>query len=137
MYHRQSIELWLSNESFEINPYGNHSTEDLLHLLASATLVDFPQFRDIYYLIPQVLDISLLYMPKLDYHQFEDSDKWEIYVKYRQIVSQFLIGQTCCGIPHNTYNPSESSLFYAWSRRGQENYVNLAKYLLDFLPGRC
>ena len=68
--------------------------------------------------------------------QIEDSDKWEIYVKYRQIVSQFLIGQTC-GIPRDTHNPSESVLFSTWSRRGQENYVNLAKYLLDFLPGRC
>jgi hypothetical protein len=25
-----------------------------------------------------------------DYHPIEDSDKWEIYVKYRKIVSQFL-----------------------------------------------
>ena len=49
------------------------------------------------------------------YHQIEDSDKWEIYVKYRRIVSQFLIDRTVI-----------------WSK-GQEHYVSLAKYLLNSL----
>ena len=103
-----------------------------MHLLASATLVDFPQFRDIHHLIPLVLDRSLLMDTAiLDYRQIEDSDKWEIYVKYRQIVSRFLISQTwTCGIPPDTHN---LSFFLAWSRGGQENYVNLAKCLLRFL----
>ena len=135
MYHRQSIELWLHNELFTINPQKNQNDEVFLHLLASATLVDFPQFRDIHHLIPQVLDIMIMHTTALldSYHQIEDSGKWEIYVKYRQIVSRFLIGQTCCGIPLNrdTHNPS---FFPAWSRGGQKNYcVNLAKYLLRFL----
>ena len=128
MYHRQSIELWLYKELFTINPHRNYTSEDFLRLLAFATLVDFPQCRDVHHLIPQVLDIQ---RTKYGYHQIEDSDKWEIYVKYRQIISRFLIGQTCCGIPRDTHNLS--SLFSAWSRRGQEKYVDLAKYLLRFL----
>ena len=133
MYHRQSIELWLCKELFTLNPHGleNHTAEVLLHIFASATLVDFCQFRDIHHLIPQVLDIILMHTTKLPYLQIEDSDKWEIYVKYRQIVSRFLIRQTCYGIPRDTYNPT--FLFSAWSGGGQENYVNLAKYLLSFL----
>ena len=125
MYHRQSIALWLYRDTFLL-----HFGEDFLHLLASTALVDFPQFRDIHHLIPRVLDkrSRAMQTENLDYHQIEDSDKWEIYVKYRQIVSQFLTGQ----IPRDP--PSSGSLvFSAWSRRGQENYVNLAKYLLDFL----
>ena len=125
MYHRQSIELWLYRDTFLF-----HFREDFLRLLASTALVDFPQFRDIHHLIPLVLDklLPAMYTAKLDYHQIEDSDKWEIYFKYRQIVSRFLIGQTCCDMPS-----SPESSFFDWSRRGQENYVNLAKYLLIFL----
>ena len=126
MYHRQSIELWLYIELFTIDPPRGRSIEVFLHLLASVTLVDFPQFRDIHHLIPHVLDIR--YTAKLDYHHIEDSDKWEIYVKYRLIVSQFLIDQACCGFPLNPFHS-------AWTRGGQENYVNLAKYLLRFLSG--
>ena len=133
MHHRQSIELWLYNELFTINPQMILISEDFLHLLASATLVDFPHFRDIHYLIPQALDIIPMDTADPDYHQIEDPDKWELYVEYRQIVSQFLIGQTCCGILPDTHNPS--ILFSAWSRGGQENYVELARYLLIFLLG--
>ena len=133
MYHRQSIECWLRNEIFAINLPGRWSSEVSLDLLASATLVDFPQFRDIYHLIPRILDRTLKdrQIRQVDYHRIEDSDKWDIYVNYRQIVSRFLIDQTC-GIPRDTHD-NPSSLFSAWSRRGQENYVYLAKYLLWFL----
>ena len=133
MYHRQSIELWLYNELFTINPQMILISEDFLHLLASATLVDFPQFRDIHHLIPQVLDMTHTAKLQVDYHEIEDSDsdKWEIYVKYRQIVSRFLIDQTCCRNP--PYSSKCIFLYgYHWSR-SQENYVNLAKYLLRFL----
>ena len=131
MYHRRSIELWLYKEFFIIDPYRTQSdAEFFLHLLASATLVDFPQFRDIHHLIPQVLDMKL--RAELDNHrlEIEDSDKWEIYFKYRQIVSRFLIGPNC---RHVGSNPLGSLFFYDWSRRSQENYVNLAKYLISFL----
>ena len=78
--------------------------------------MDFPQFRDIHHLIPRVLALEPKFISKeLDCHQIEDSDKWEIYVKYRKIVSRFLIDQTVL-----------------WSE-GQENYVSLATYLLRFL----
>ena len=128
MYHRQSIELWFHLEFFQ-NYYG----EDFLCLLASATLVDFPQFRDIHHLIPLVLELldkrsPALHTTKLDYHQIEDSDKWEIYLKYRQIVSRFLID----GIPRDSIYDLYFT-FNNWSRRGQENYVNLAKRFLNFL----
>ena len=136
MHHRQSIELWLRRDLFAIYLRGFSSCEVLLNVLASATLVDFPQFRDLYHLIPQILNNTLSDTEKHDYHQIEDSDKWEIYVNYRQIVSRFLIGQTS-GIPRDTYdhNTAGAFLFSLWSRRGQENYVNLAKYLLRFLDG--
>ena len=61
------------------------------HVLASATLVDFPQFRDIHHLIPQALDQRRGRMMDYDIDRIEDSDNWEIYVKYRKIVSRFLI----------------------------------------------
>ena len=77
--------------------------------------MDFPQFRDIHHLIPQALDMGLSYGIKYDFRQIEDPDKWEIFVKYRKIVSQFLIDQTVL-----------------WSK-GEESYVSLAKYLLSFL----
>ena len=88
-------------------------------------MVDFPHFRDIHYLIPQALELNDF----SDYPQIEDSDKWEIYVKYRKIVSRFLIDQNGVQIPHN---PRYDSLF-CWSRGRQEHYVSLARYLIRFL----
>ena len=94
------------------------------NLLASATLVDFQQFRDIHHLIPQALDPSY---PSMEPHcpQIEDPDKWEIYVKYRKILSQFLIDQ----------NDDHNSSLHFWSIGRQERYFSLAKYLLGFLKG--
>ena len=137
MHHRQSIELWLRRDLFAIYLRGFSSCEVLLNVLASATLVDFPQFRDIHHLIPQILNNTLSDTEKQDYHQIEDSDNWEIYVNYRQIVSRFLIGHwQTCEIPRDTHDDTAGAfLFSLWSRRGQENYVNLAKYLLRFLDG--
>ena len=101
------------------------NSQVLQHIFASATLVDFQQFRDIHHLIPQALDPSY---PSTEPHcpQIEDPDKWEIYVKYRKIVSQFLIDL------NYSYDPNYYSL-YCWSRGRQEHYVSLAKYLLLFL----
>ena len=58
MYHQPSIELWLRNKIFTPR-YQTLRLKVLLHLLASATLMDFPQFHDIHHLIPQILDIKL------------------------------------------------------------------------------
>ena len=63
----------------------------------------------------------------------KNSDKWEIYVEYRKIVSQFLIDQTRFEIP---LDPRFSSFkFLRWARGGklEEHYVGLAKHLLSFL----
>ena len=94
------------------------------------SLVDFQQFRDIHHLIPQALDSS----PFSECRQIEDPDKWEIYFKYRKIVSQFLIDQIQSDapnppIPHNLHYHSS----FRWSGGRQEHYVSLAKYLLRFL----
>ena len=86
--------------------------------------MDFPQFRDIHHLIPQVLDLTPKHTTECDYHYIEDSDNWEIYVKYRKIVSRFLIDHFRSDIG-----------FYSWSG-GQDHYVSLAKYLLSFLSER-
>ena len=97
--------------------------------------MDFQQFRDIHHLIPQVLDIRAR-----DYPQIEDSDKWEIYVKYRKIVSRFLTHSETWprpGIyPRSIYRDSNQSPIdlFRWSS-GQEQYVSLAEYLINFLSG--
>ena len=115
-YHRQSIEVWLSDDLFS---HSGTRAEDFRRIIVSATLVDFPQFRDIHHLIPQALDLRSTYIRTHNrtehYYQIEDSDKWEIYFKYRKIVSRFL----------------KTAL---WSK-GQEHweYVSLAKYLLSSL----
>ena len=79
----------------------------------------FPQFPDIHHLIPRILDLIPKFAILRYYHYIdhEDSGKWEIYVKYRQIVSQFLTDRTRSG-----------SLFV-----GQSRYVDLAKCLALFL----
>jgi len=135
-YHQRSIEIWLREEFLAIKVLAHPNTRISQHLFASATLVDFPQFRDIHHLIPQILDLKPNdyatalgpdYYHQIDYHdQIEDSDKWEIYVEYRKVVSRFLIDQTRSEIPH----------YSRWS--GQEHYVSLAKYLLSLLSeGLC
>ena len=87
------------------------------HFIASVTLVDLPQFPDIHHLIPRVLDLRPKFLVEQGYHQIEDSGKWEIYVKYRQIISQFL-----------TDGVRSGGLFV-----DQNSYVNFAKYLALFL----
>ena len=81
--------------------------------------MDFEQFRDIHYLIPEALEPNL----PSDYPQIEDPDKWELYVKYRKILSQFLIDQ----------NDDHNSSLHFWSIGRQERYFSLAMYLLNFL----
>ena len=81
--------------------------------------MDFPQFPDIHYLIPRVLDLTVTHTASFDYHQIKDLGKcqWEIYVKYRQIVSQFL-----------TDGVRSGHLFV-----DQSSYVELVTYLVRFL----
>lgn len=56
--------------------------------------MDFPQFGDICHLIPQVLDPGPKFVAQHNYPRIEDSEKWEIYIKYRKIVSQILTDPT-------------------------------------------
>ena len=70
-----------------------------------------------HHLIPRVLDLETRNKMGFDRHQIKNSGKWEIYVKYRQIVSRFLTDRTRSG-----------SLFV-----GQRSYVDLAIYLARFL----
>ena len=93
-------------------------------------LVDFQHFRDVHHLIPQALDPSLTSRER-DCPQIEDSDKWEIYVKYRKIVSQFLIDQH--GAHWQSSRNSRYYSFFGSSGGRQEHYLSLAKYLLNFL----
>jgi hypothetical protein len=95
----------------------SHDSRIALYLFASATLVDFPQFPDVHHLIPRVLDLTLGHTIQRDYRQIEDAGKWEIYVKYRQIISQFL-----------TDGARSGRLFVE-----SINYVDLAIYLALFL----
>ena len=136
MYHRKSIELWLYEELFESKCSDQAGCEAFQHLLASITLVDFPQFRDIHHLIPLVLERRPNYLSGLNDYQQDDgieinSEKWEIYVEYRKIVSRFLIDQAHSEIPRD---PRFSSLhFIRWSSGDQKPYVSLVKHLLTFL----
>ena len=131
-YHQRSIKIWLREEleSFPITVLDYPNVEILQHLLTSATLVDFLQFRYIHHLIPRVLDLR--HTTNSDYHQIEDSDKWEIYIKYRKIVSRFLIDLIRSPDPSYPF-----FTFLLWGTdEGQGRYVSLAKYLLSFMSER-
>ena len=97
--------------------------------------MDFPQFPNIHRLIPQFLDLRSKHTIEHDYHQIEDSDKWEMYVKYRKIVSQFLIDHRHRSSPISIYVTTRPPSYYSPVKFfvGEEHYVNLAKYLLSFL----
>jgi len=66
-----------------------------------------------------------------NYPQNEDPEKWEIYVKYRHIVSQFLTDRTRSLIAanQNLAGPYNNRHLFV----GEKNYVSLAKRLLHFL----
>ena len=93
--------------------------------------MDFQQFRDIYHLIPLTLDPSLSLTS--DCPRIEDSDKWEIYVKYRKIISQFLIAGDNNGVQIPDDLISRYYYIFRWSRDRQEHYVSLAEHLIRFL----
>ena len=114
--------------------YNLNSTEMFQHVLASASLVDFPQFRDIHHLIPQALIQRRGRM--MDYYcdRIEDSDNWDLYVKYRKIVSRFLITNQIRSSDITDYSSTGGS-FVHWSG-GEEHYVSLAKYLLSLLSSK-
>ena len=94
--------------------YLTRNEEITQHILASATLVDYPQFSEGHYLIPQLLNLRLNYSTR---PKIEDPEKWEIYIKYRRIIAQFLTDRT------------RSGRFFV----GQIRYAGLARYLALFM----
>ena len=116
---------WLHVELFAIEIHDHHDSKVNRHLLTSATLVDFPEFPNVHHFIPQVLDLRPKNTTERYLHEIEDSDKWEIYVKYRKVVSQFLI--------HQIYQASLSIIQYLLSIyrphplyfTDQEHYIGL------------
>ena len=81
-------------------------------IVAAATLVNFPGFQDIHEVIFAVVDAC--YEPNR-YHY--DPEKWEIYLKHRQLLSEFLTDQRRSG-----------RLFI-----GTIQYLGLAEYFWSFL----
>ena len=114
-HHLPSINVWLKRS---ICGRDHHNSQLAEQFIASATLVDFPEFPNIHHLIPRVLDLGpKWHTTKCDSHQIEDSGKWEIHVKYRHILSRFLTDRARSG-----------GLFV-----DQSNYISLEKYLALFL----
>jgi hypothetical protein len=84
---------------------------------AGVTLVDFPEFRDTYHIIPKILDWKAEY--STDYLDPEDvlSENWEEYLWYRKLLADFL-----------TDSARARGQFV-----GTDEYVELAKYIWEFL----
>jgi hypothetical protein len=79
-------------------------------ILAIATLIDFPGFQDVH--------CSLFTMFRHDPSQPSfDPQQWEIYIKYRQFLSEFLTDRSRSG-----------ALFV-----GPAHYINLAEFFWSFL----
>ena len=84
---------------------------------AGVALVDFPEFRDTYHIIPKILDWKAEY--STDYHDPEDvlSEDWEEYLWYRKLLADFLT------------DPARARGQFV----GFNEYVELAKYIWEFL----
>jgi len=89
-HHLPSIDIWLQTELSVFCALTHPKLKMTGHILTSVTLVDFPQFPDIYHLIPRFLDLSPQYRTEHNYPQIEDSGKWGIYVKYCHITINLL-----------------------------------------------
>jgi hypothetical protein len=87
-----------------------HTRFDLV--LAVATLVDFPGFQDAHGIMFELLS------GHDERHQFTyNTQEWELYVRYRHILSEFLMDQRRSG-----------ALFV-----GKADYLKLAEYFWSFL----
>ena len=86
--------------------------EDMDMIVAAITLVNFPRFKDVHEVIFNVLDAR--YEPNR-YHY--SPKEWEIFVKYRQLLSEFLTDER------------RSGPFFI----GTVQYLKLAKYFWSFL----
>jgi hypothetical protein len=115
-HHLMSIDIWLGTELSAIRIQDHHKLARR-HFLTSATLVDFPQFRDTHHIIPRILDLRPKHTTERHHGQIEGAGNWEMYFKYRQIISEFLA------------NPTRSGRLFV----GQECYAPLAKHIIGLL----
>jgi len=81
-------------------------------IIAAATLVNFPGSQHVHEVIFNV--VNARYEPNQSHY---DPEEWEIYVKYRQLLSEFLTDQRRSG-----------TLFV-----GTVHYLKLAQYFVSFL----
>jgi len=115
-YHLlRSIDGWLSWELSALSTFRNQYI--LKVAFTGVALVDFPEFRDTYHIIPKILDWKAEY--STDYHDPEDvlSEDWEEYLWYRKLLADFLT------------DPSRARGQFV----GVHEYVQLAKYIWEFL----
>jgi hypothetical protein len=105
------VDTWIPRcfELFE-DRLGYRHLQDAI--LAAATLVNFPGFQDVHEIIFNVVDAR--YEPTR-YHC--DPEEWEIYVKHRQLLAEFLTDQR------------RSGPFFV----GTTQYLNLANFFWSFL----
>ncbi|KIM35877.1 hypothetical protein M413DRAFT_428225 [Hebeloma cylindrosporum] len=110
----QNVDIWIRRQlTWVIAIYDGSHLKDAV--LATATLVDFPGFRDSYDVIFELFDGHSGHDP--DQQRPFDAQQWEIYVKYRQFLSEFLTDRTRSG-----------GLFV-----GTAHYLQLAIYFWSFL----
>ncbi|KIM34988.1 hypothetical protein M413DRAFT_449946 [Hebeloma cylindrosporum] len=114
-HHLESIDSWLRWELSALSTFRNPYLSKVA--FAGVALVDFPEFKNSYHIIPKILDWKAEY--STDYHDPEDvlSEDWEDYLWYRKLLADFLT------------DPARA--------RGQlvgvNAYVELAKYIWEFL----
>jgi hypothetical protein len=112
----QNVDIWIHRQLvWVINAYDSSHIRDAF--LATATLVDFPGFRDAYDFILEVFGGHSGSHP--NQYPF-DARQWEIYVKYRQFLSEFLRDRARSG-----------DLFI-----GTAHYLQLAIYFWSFLTDK-
>jgi hypothetical protein len=85
-------------------------------LLPGVALVDFPQFRDTYHIIPQILDWKVKGFVDTDLEHMLPED-WEDYLWYRKVLTDFLT------------DPVRAGNFFV----GVGEYVYLAKHIWEFV----
>jgi hypothetical protein len=111
------VDIWTAEQlSRVVGIYNGFHIKDVL---AAVTLVDFPGFRDLHdaiFLSFEVFRISA-YSGSGPYSF--DAQEWELYVKYRQLLSEFLTNRQRSG-----------ALFV-----GAVHYLKLAQYFSRLLMG--
>ena len=89
----RNVDVWIRRQlNWVILVYDSSHIKDAVR--ATATLVDFPGFRDAYDSILEVFGGHPGY--HLNRYPF-NSLQWEIYVKYRQFLSEFLTDRARSG----------------------------------------